>query len=115
MSRVKRGLIHAKKRRKLLASVKGYKWGRKSLMKQAKTASLHAGVHAYRDRRLKKRTARSLWQIKINAGARKNGTSYSQLIGAMKKANVALDRKVLADLAEFHPDVFARVVASVKK
>lgn len=84
-------------------------------MKLGKVAALKAGVHAYRDRRKKKRVFRALWQIKINAGARANGLSYSRLIDALTKAGVALDRKILADLAEHHPDLFAKVVAGVKK
>lgn len=115
MPRVKRGVIHVKKRRKLQASVKGYRWGRKNTMKQGKVAALKAGVHAYRDRRKKKRNARALWQVKINAGARVNGLSYSRLIDALNKAGVTLDRKILAELAEHHPEVFAKVVAGVKK
>ncbi len=75
---------------------------------------LKAGVYAYRDRRTKKRIARQLWQIKINAASRDSGLSYSKLAGALRKAKVDLDRKILADLAENHPAVFAKVVESVK-
>lgn len=115
MPRVKRGVSHVKKRRKLRASVKGFRWGRKNTIKLGKVAALKAGVHAYRDRRKKKRNFRALWQVKINAGARMNGMSYSRLMDALKKAGIALDRKILADLAEHRPEVFAKVVASVKK
>lgn len=99
MPRVKRGTTHVKKRRKLLKQVKGYKWGRKKLIKLAKTARTKAGAHAYMDRRKKKRTSRALWQIKINAFVREHGLSYSKFIKALKDHNVAVDRKMLADLA----------------
>lgn len=76
---------------------------------------LKAGVYAYRDRRNKKRTFRRLWNLKINAAARENGTTYSKLIHDLKLANVELDRKVLASLAENNPQVFATIVETVKK
>lgn len=75
---------------------------------------LKAGVYAYRDRRTKKRLARQLWQVKINAASRENGLSYSKLAGALHKAKIDLDRKILADLAEKHPAIFAKVVAATK-
>lgn len=103
-----------KRRKNLLKQTKGYRWGRKSKIKLAKVAMLKAGVYAYRDRRTKKRIARQLWQIKINAASRENGLSYSKLSGALRKAKVELDRKILADLAENHPAVFAKVMEAVK-
>lgn len=115
MPRVKRGVHHSKRRRTLLEAAKGFKWGRKSKMKLAKTAVTKAGAHAWRDRRVKKRTARALWQVKINAGARVNGATYSQLISALTKKQIALDRKVLADLAEHNPEIFAEVVKQALK
>ncbi len=75
---------------------------------------LKAGAYAFRDRRAKKRVFRKLWNVKINAGARANGTTYSQLIHAMKEKGVVIDRKVLAELAEKHPAVFTGIVESVK-
>jgi large subunit ribosomal protein L20 len=114
MPRVKRAIIHVKKRRNLLKRVKGYRWGRKNLIKQAKVAAKKAGVYAYRDRRKKKTEFRQLWQIKINAACRENGTTYSKFIYQLKKANVQLDRKILALLAEKYPEVFAKIVESVK-
>lgn len=75
---------------------------------------LKAGVYAYRDRRNQKRIVRQLWQVKINAASRDNGLSYSKLAGALRKAKIDLDRKILADLAENHPAVFAKVVAAAK-
>lgn len=114
MPRVKRGTLHIKKRRKLLKRVKGFNAGRKNQIKAAKTASLHAGAYAYRDRRNKKRRSRNLWQIKINAAAREHGVTYSRFIAMLKVKNVGLDRKILAQLAETKPAVFAKIIASVK-
>lgn len=108
--RVKRGISHLKRRKRLLNQAKGFRWGRKSHPKLARTAVLKAGVHAYRDRRKKKRDFRSLWTIKVNAAAREHGISYSQLIAKLKKANIELDRKVLAELAEHEPAIFAEVL-----
>ena len=115
MPRVKRGTQHVKRRRNLLARVKGFRWGRKSKIRLARAASLKAGAHAFRDRRAKKRTFRKLWNTKINAAARANGTTYSQLINALKESGIALDRKVLAQLAEKHPEVFTSIVEATKK
>ncbi|MCB9798498.1 50S ribosomal protein L20 [Candidatus Nomurabacteria bacterium] len=114
MPRVKRGLIHAKKRRSLLKRVKGFRLGRKSLIKLAKTADMKAGAHAYRDRRNKKREMRRLWQIRINAAVRNLGSTYSQFMGALKKKNISLDRKVLSELAAGEPKVFEKIVQQTK-
>lgn len=114
MPRVKSGTTHIKKRRKLLKSVKGYKWGRKNLIKAAKTARLKAGAHAFKDRRTKKRVNRSLWQIKISAALREHDFSYSRFIHALKTNKIDLDRKVLADLAENNPLAFKAIVEKVK-
>jgi len=114
MPRVKRGTTHVKKRRKLLKSVKGYKWGRKNLIRLAKTASTKAGAHAFADRRKKKGDFRRLWQIKINAFARENGISYSQLINKLKINKIELDRKILADLAVNNKKVLANIIAKIK-
>lgn len=99
-----------KRRRALLKKTKGYMWGRKSQMRVASTAVLKAGQHAYRDRKKKKRVMRGLWNIRVNAAARLNGTTYSKLIADLKRRNVELDRKVLADLAANHPETFTKVV-----
>lgn len=85
-------------------------WGRKSKITLAKTAATKAGANAYRDRKLKKRDNRALMQVRINAGARLNGMSYSKLMGGLKKKGIALDRKVLSELAAKHPTVFAELV-----
>ena len=114
MSRVKRGTIKHKKRSRILKKTKGYKWGRKKLVKQAREAILHAGVHAYRGRKERKRDFRRLWQIKINAAVRQQGLNYSRFIDGLKKKNILLDRKILADLAENEPQVFNKIIEIIK-
>lgn len=115
MPRVKRGTTHTKKRKKLLKKVKGYKWGRKKLVRLASTASIKAGAHAYIGRKRKKRDNRALWQIKINAFVREHELSYSRFINLLKINKVELDRKILADLAVNNKKVLARIVEEVKK
>ncbi|MCX6795935.1 MAG: 50S ribosomal protein L20 [Candidatus Falkowbacteria bacterium] len=115
MPRVKRGRFHIKKRKRLLAKTKGYKWGRKKLIKQAKEAVVKAGAHAYIDRRKKKRTNRGLQQIKISAFVKEQGLSYSKFMGLLKKKSIILDRKILADLAENNKEVLTKIVAEVQK
>lgn len=114
MARVKRAVSAAKRRRKLLRYTKGFTWGRKSKERMAREALLHAWSHAFRDRKVKKREFRALWNIKINAGARQHGLSYSRLIAGLKRKDIALDRRMLADLAEYEPKVFEKIVAAVK-
>lgn len=106
--------MHTKKRRNILAKTKGFQWGRKSKIRFARVAALKAGAYAYRDRRNKKREMRRLWQIKINAGARTLGTTYSKLINGLGNADIEIDRKILADLAEHNPETFKAVVEKVK-
>ena len=110
MPRVKRGKSHLKKRRSLMKRVKGFGGGRKNLIKLAKTADARAGMHAYRDRRVKKRTFRALWQVRINAAVRSADMSYSKFIGALKTKQVGLNRKVLSEIAGNHPGVFQKIV-----
>ena len=110
MPRVKRGTHRIKRRKNILARTKGMMWGRKSKITVAKIAAVKAGANAYRDRRLKKRNNRGLQQIRINAAARLNGTIYSRLISDLKKRHIALDRKVLAEIAIKHPEIFAKIV-----
>ena len=114
MPRVKRGTSLVKKRRKILKAVKGYRHGRKNLIKLAKVAILKAGVYAYRDRRNKKRVNRRLWQVKLNAAVRVFDLSYSKFIALLKTNKVELDRKVLADLAENNTELFAKIVEKLK-
>lgn len=102
------------RRKRVLNAAKGY-WGRRSnVWTVAKNAVEKAGVYAYRDRKVKKRDFRKLWIQRINAGARIEGLSYSQLMGGIKKSNIELNRKVLADLVMNHPDAFKAVVKKVK-
>jgi large subunit ribosomal protein L20 len=115
MPRVKRGVIHLKKRRNILKKAKGYKWRRKSTIRAAKTAIHKAGQHALHDRRKKKGAMRSLWLIKLNAALRKYDLSYSKFIDMLKKANIELDRKILSEIAEKNPDIFEKIVKQVKK
>ena len=103
-----------KRRAKTLKYTKGFRWSRKSKERAAKEALLHAWTHAFRGRKEKKRTARALWNVKINAAVRTEGMSYHTFIAALKKKKVVLDRKILADLAEHEPEVFKEVVAFVK-
>ncbi len=114
MPRVKRGKTHVAKRKKLYQKTKGYKWGRKNTIRLAKTAALKSGVHAFTDRKKKKRTNRSLWQIKINAASRQAELPYSKFIDLLKKNNIELDRKVLAGIAEKNPKVFEKIIQSLR-
>jgi len=113
MPRVKRGRVRARKRKHFLKLTKGYKWGRKNKIKLAKTAILKAGQHAFRGRKEKKRNFRRLWQVQINAAARPQGLSYSKFIDKLKKANVQLDRKILASLANKYPKVFEKIIKNI--
>lgn len=113
MPRVKRGTTHVKKRRKLHQYVKGYKWGRKSLIRLARTAAIKAGANAYAHRRQKKRDFRRLWQVRINAFVRQYGLSYSKFMNKIKQEGVELDRKVLADLSANNPEVMDKVIQEV--
>ena len=114
MARSKRGTIANARRKRLLKHAKGFMWTRDSKFRQAKEALLHAWSFQFADRKKKKRDFRRLWQIKINAGARDNGISYSKLIDKLHKANIELDRKILSDLAEHEPEVFKKVIESAK-
>jgi len=114
MARVKRGVTSVRRRKKILKYTKGFKWGRKSKKRAAGEALLHAWTHAFRDRRVKKRTARALWQIQLNAAVRQHGLNYSKFINGLKKANIELDRKVLSQIAREYPEVFKAIVEKVK-
>jgi large subunit ribosomal protein L20 len=114
MARVKRGVQKNKRRKNLLKQVKGYRFDRSSKERVARVAMRHAGSHAFKDRRLKKREFRQLFTLRINAASREMGISYSKLIDALKKNSIGLNRKSLAALAKDHPETFARVVSKVK-
>src|SRR5690554_2086461 len=96
MARVKRGVVARRRHKKILKQAKGYYGARSRIFRVAKQAVIKAGQYSYRDRRNKKRTFRSLWIVRINAASRANGISYSQFINGLKKADIALDRRVLA-------------------
>ena len=113
MTRVKRGVIGAKRRRTILKATKGFRWGRKSKERMAHDALIHAWSHAYVGRKLKKRDTRRLWQQRIGAGARKHDISYSKLIHLLAQKQIALDRKVLSEIADKHPGVFAKIIEQV--
>jgi large subunit ribosomal protein L20 len=113
MTRVKRGLISQKRKRNVLKAAKGYRLQRSKKEKAAKVALRKAGVHAFAHRKDKKNDMRKLWNVKINASLRENGTTYSKFINLLKTKNVTLDRKVLAEIAEKHPKVFANLVKSI--
>lgn len=114
MPRVKRSVHARKKRRKVLEQAKGY-WGEKhSSYKRAKEQVEKSLVYAYRDRKVRKRTLRSLWIIRINAAARREGLSYNQFVAGCRKAGIELDRKVLADLAVSDPAAFAAIAERAK-
>jgi large subunit ribosomal protein L20 len=110
MTRVKRGVQQHARRERILKNTKGFRWTRKSKVRQAKEALLHAWSFKFADRKKKKRNMRRLWQVRINAASRQSGISYSKLINQLKKANIELDRKILSDLAANHPEVFQAVI-----
>ncbi|MCP6719249.1 MAG: 50S ribosomal protein L20 [Patescibacteria group bacterium] len=114
MVRVKRGKTAHKRRKRILKQVKGFRWGRKSKYRLAKDALFHAWTYAYRDRRNKKRDFRSQWQVQINAAVREKEVSYSKFINALKKNKIEIDRKILAELAQKHPEIFDKIVDKVK-
>src|ERR687884_978979 len=114
MPRVKRSVHARKKRRKVLEQARGY-WGLKhSSYRRAKEQVEHSLAYAYRDRKAKKREFRRLWILRINAAARQNGLSYNQFVAGLKKAEIELDRKVLADLAVEDPQAFGAIVDKAK-
>jgi len=115
MTRVKRGTIAIKKRRTMLKATKGFRNARKSKQRQAREALFHAGKYAFAHRKDKKADNRGLWQTRISAAVRPHGISYSRFMDTLKKKNVLLNRKMLATLANEHPEAFARIVAEVTK
>ena len=114
MARVKRGVQANRRHKKVLARAKGYYGARSRVYRVAVQAVMKAGQYAYRDRRNKKRSFRRLWIARINAGARLNGLSYSRFINGMKKANIDIDRRVLADIAMHDAATFSVLVEKAK-
>jgi large subunit ribosomal protein L20 len=114
MARVKRGVQAGRRHKKVLAKAKGYYNARRKVFRAAKQAVIKAGQYAYRDRRAKKREFRALWITRINAAVRPLGLSYSQFMNGLLKAEVTIDRKVLADLAVHDAAAFAAIVEQAK-
>ena len=114
MARVKRGVQAGRRHKKVLAKAKGYYNARRKVFRAAKQAVIKAGQYAYRDRRAKKREFRALWITRINAAVRPHGLSYSQFINGLLKAEVTIDRKVLADIAVRDPNAFAQIASAAK-
>ena len=114
MPRVKRGVVAHRRHKKILKQAKGYYGARSRIFRVAKQAVTKAGQYAYRDRRQRKRQFRALWITRINAQSRANGLNYSRLIAGLKKADITLDRRVLADLAVHDKPAFAAIVEQAK-
>ncbi len=115
MPRVKRGVVAHARHKKIMKLAKGYRGKRKNVFKLAKNAVMKAGENAYRDRRLKKRSFHQLWILRINAACRGHELRYSRFIYGLELAGIRINRKMLAELAVNHPEVFAQIVEEVKK
>lgn len=114
MTRVKRGVTANQRRKNLLKHTKGFRYGRKTKYRLAKEALLHAWTNAFKDRKTKKREARKLWQVKINAALKAEGLKYNQFIKQLKDKKIIIDRKILASLAENHPELFKKILENLK-
>jgi large subunit ribosomal protein L20 len=114
MTRVKKGVNALKSRKNILSKVKGYRHGRGTKERQANEAIFHAGTYSFAHRKDKKGDFRRLWNVRMAALLKQHGTSYSKFIPMLKKGNVALDRKILADLAMNHPETFVKILESVR-
>lgn len=114
MTRIKRGVTTRKRHKRLLKETKGYRGQRSRIFKQAKTAWMKAGEHAYRDRKNKKRFFRGLWITRLSAACRAAGFTYSRLIEGLSKKAILIDRKILAQLAVSEPEAFAKIIEAAK-
>src|SRR3990167_7618390 len=114
MTRVKKGVNALKTRRNVLRKVKGFRHGRSTKERQAQEAIFHAGAYAFAHRRDKKGDARRLWNVKISYASKEAGTSYSKLMGGLKKKGILLDRKILATLVTENPNTFKKILELVK-
>lgn len=114
MARVKRGVVARARHKKVLSKAKGYYGARRKVFRVAKQAVIKAGQYAYRDRRVRKREFRRLWIVRINAAARINGLSYSRFMNGLSRAEIDIDRKMLADLAVHQPESFAALAEQAK-
>jgi large subunit ribosomal protein L20 len=115
MARVKRGVVARAKHKKVLKKASGYYGARSRVYRVAKQAVIKAAQYSYRDRKQRKRQFRRLWIVRINAAARINGLSYSKLIDGLKKSNIDVDRKMLAEIAVFDPNAFATLATQAKE
>jgi large subunit ribosomal protein L20 len=115
MTRVKRSVHARKKRRAVLDSAKGYRGEKHTSYKRAKEQTMRSGAYAYRDRRNRKRDFRSLWIVRINAAARREGISYSRLMAGLRESGVEVNRKMLADIAVHDPETFRRFAERAKE
>ncbi len=113
MTRITRGTVANKRRKNVLKAAKGFRLRRRTNEREAKVALRKAGVHAFAHRKDKKNDMRKLWNVKINAILRENGTTYSKFINKLKLAKIELDRKVLAEMAEKHPKAFVNLIKQV--
>lgn len=114
MARVKRGLTSHRKHKKLHALTKGYRGGRGKLVKEAKSALLHAGEYAFAGRKMRKRYMRRLWITQLGIAAKQEGLSYSKLINQLNSQKIKLDRKILAELAVNHPENFKQIINEIR-
>jgi len=115
MSRAKSSIVRRRRKKKILHQAKGYRGGRSKLYRTARESVMRSLAYSYRDRRNRKRDFRRLWITRIRAGAAAEGLSYSVFISSLKKAGIKLNRKVMAELAARHPDIFSRLVQNVKE
>lgn len=113
MARVKRGIVTHRKHKKLHELTKGYRGGRSNLVREAKSALLHAGEYAFAGRKLRKRDMRRLWIVQLGNAVRAEGISYSKFIASLKTKEIKLDRKILAEIAVFHPEDFKKIISEV--
>ena len=115
MTRIKRGVAAHKRRKNLLKRAKGFDNRRSTNFVAAREALLHADKYSYRDRRTKKRDMRAVWLLRANAALRDNGTTWSKFAGVLKKEGITINRKMLAELAVKHPEVFDKMVTGLSK
>lgn len=113
MARIKRGVTAHRKHKKILSLTKGHRGGRSKKIREAKSSLLHAGQYAFAGRRLRKRNMRRLWITQLGNAVRAEGLSYSKFMHTLKEKNIALDRKILADLAVNHPEDFKKIVTEI--
>lgn len=114
MTRVKKGFVKSRRHKKVLKAAKGYRGSKGSLFRSAKEATLHAGEYAFAGRKARKRDKRSLWIAQINAALKNENVSYSEFFNHLKKADIALNRKILSELANSDPTVFNQIIKKVK-